>query len=92
MSAQVHSVPGQTEGRSKAFLEWKSIDLSHELSPTCEGNVNYYKSVHKPIPTRENWEHPGNFQNKSVRSALNWVSRYILFLAKLKGARREATL
>ena len=32
MSAQVHSVPGQTEGRSKAFLEWKSIDLSHELS------------------------------------------------------------
>ena len=34
MSAQVYSVPGQTEGRSKAFLEWKSIDLSHELSLT----------------------------------------------------------
>ena len=51
MSAQVHSVPGQTEGRSKAFLEWKSIDLSHELSLTCGGNVNYYKSVHHPIPT-----------------------------------------
>ena len=87
----LYSVPGQTEGRSKTFLEWKSIDLSHELSLTCGGNVNYYKSVHQPIPTRENWEHPGNFQNKSVRSALNWVSRYILFLAKLKGARREAT-
>ena len=49
MSAQVYSVPGQTEGRSKAFLEWKSIDLSHELSLTCGGNVNYYKSVHHPI-------------------------------------------
>ena len=24
----------------------------------------YYKSVYQPIPTRENWEHPGNFQNK----------------------------
>ena len=51
MSAQVYSVPVQTEGRSKAFLEWKSIDLSHELSLTCGGNVNYYKSVHHPIPT-----------------------------------------
>ena len=51
MSAQVYSVPGQTEGRRKAFLEWKSIDLSYELSLTCRGNVNYYKSVHHPIPT-----------------------------------------
>ena len=51
MSAQVYSVPGQTEGRRKAFLEWKSIDLSYELSLTCGGNVNYYKSVHHPIPT-----------------------------------------
>ena len=67
MSAQVYSVPGQTEGRSKAFLEWKSIDLSHELSLTCGGNVNYYKSVHQPIPARENWEHPGNFQSESVK-------------------------
>ena len=56
MSAQVQSVPGKTERRIKAFLEWKSIDLSHELSSTCEVNVNYYKSVHHPIPTRENRE------------------------------------
>ena len=35
------------------------------------GNVNYYKCVHHPIPTCENREHPGNFQNKSVRSAFN---------------------
>ena len=58
MSAQVYSVPGQTEGRRKAFLEWKSIDLSYELYLTCGGNVNYCKSVHHPIPTRENREHP----------------------------------
>ena len=72
MSVQVNSVPGQTEGRSKAFLKWKSIDLSHKLSLTCGGNVNYYKSVHyQPIPTTENREHPGNFQNESVSSAFN---------------------
>ena len=68
MSAQEYSVPGQTEGRGKAFLGWKSIDLFHELSPTCGGNVNYYKSVHQPFPTCENREHSGNFQNESVSS------------------------
>ena len=64
MNAQVYSVPGQTEGTRKPFFEWKSIN------PTCGVNVNYYKSVHHPI-SRENREHPGNFQNKSVRSAFN---------------------
>ena len=66
MSAQIYSVPGQTERRRK-----KSIDLSYKLSLTCGGNVNHYKSVHHPIPTRENREHPGNFQNKSVSSPFN---------------------
>ena len=51
MSVKVYSVPGQTEERSKAFLGWKSIDLSHKLYLTCEGNVNYYMNVHQPIPT-----------------------------------------
>ena len=51
MNAQVYSIPGQTERRRKAFLEWKSIDLSYELSLTYGGNVNYYKSVHHPILT-----------------------------------------
>ena len=46
----VYSVPGQTGGRRKAFLEWTSIDLSSKLSLTCGGDVNYYKSVHHPIP------------------------------------------
>ena len=71
MSAQVYSVPGQTEGRSKTFLERKAqtYRLSHELSLTCGDNVNYYKSVHQPIPARENWEHPGNFQSEPVSSA-----------------------
>ena len=82
MSAQVYSVPGQTEGRSKAFLEWKSIDLSHELSLTCGGNVNYYKSVHHPITTCENSEHSGNAQNK-VSCPFNLVCRYSL-LGQLK--------
>ena len=31
---------------------------------------------------------PGNFQNKSVNSPFNGVSRYILFLHKLKGKER----
>ena len=68
MSAQVYSVPVQTEGRSKASLEWKSKDLSTYYIWV---NVNYYKSVYQPIPTRENRDHPGIFQNKSVRSAFN---------------------
>ena len=69
MSAQVYSVPGQTEGRRVAFLKWKSIDLSHELSLTCRVNVNYYISVHHPIPARENRDTLS--QNKSVSSAFN---------------------
>ena len=39
----------------------------HRLIPST--SVNYYKSVHGPIPTREYREHPGNFQSKSVSSA-----------------------
>ena len=63
MSAQVYSIPRETEGIKKAFLEWKSIELSYELSLTCGGNVNYYKSVHHHIPTRENRVfHTCNFQ------------------------------
>ena len=88
MSAQVYSVLGQTEGRTKTFLEWKSIDLSSKVSLTCGGNANYYKSIHHPIPTRGSREHPDNFQNKSISSRFNWVSWYILFLAKLKGRER----
>ena len=61
MSAQVYSVPGQIEGKRKAFFERKSIDLSYELSLTCGVNINYHKGVHHPISTRKNREHPGNF-------------------------------
>ena len=86
MSAQVYSFPDQTG--KEPFLEWKSIDLSSKLSFTCGGNVNYYKSVHHPVPTRQNREHPGKFQNKSVSSLFNLVPRNILFLAKWKGRGR----
>ena len=58
MNAQVYSAPRQTEGRRKTFLEWTNIDLSSELSLTCGGNVNYYKSVHHTVPTHENSGHP----------------------------------
>ena len=74
MSTQVYSAPAQTEGRSKTFLKLKSIAL-HGISlcslTTCGGNVNYYKSFHQAIPTRENREHPGNFQSESVSSAFS---------------------
>ena len=39
MVGQVYSVPGYTEGKTKALLEWKSIDLSSKLSLICGGNV-----------------------------------------------------
>ena len=61
MSAKVHSVPGETEGKRKTFFKWKRIDLSYEVSLTNGVNISYYKSVHHPVPTRENGEHPGNF-------------------------------
>ena len=71
MNAHLYSIPGQTEGRRKTFLGWKSIYLSYKISLTCGGNVNYYESVHHPIPARENREHPGNFHKKSVKSPFN---------------------
>ena len=86
MSDQVYSVPGQTEGRRKAFLDWTSVDLSSKLSVTCGGNVNNYKSVHHPIPTLPLGigNTLGIFESKSVSSPFLSVSRYILFLTKLK--------
>ena len=69
MSAQVYFVPGQTEGR-RPF--WNGKALTYPMNYLLHvGNVNYYKSVHQPIPTRGNREHPGNFQNKSVSSPFN---------------------
>ena len=95
ISAQVYSVPGPTEGRRKAFLEWKSIDLysinlhvgTFELtSLTCGGNVNCYESDHHPSPTRGNREHLGNFENKWVSSPFSWV--YSSLLGQTKGERK----
>ena len=61
MSAQVCYVSDQTEGKRKILFEWKGIDLSYEVSFTFGVHINSYESVHHPIPTRENREHPGNF-------------------------------
>ena len=90
-SNKVYSVPGQTEGRRKTFLEWKSMDLSSKLPLKCWGNVNYHKSAHHPIPTLPGAignKHTGCFQSKSVSSPFNWVPRCITFLAKLERRRR----
>ena len=84
MSAQVYSAPGQTEGRTKIFLDWKSIGLSSKLPFTCVGNIKYYKSVHHSIPTRGIGNILAIFKKKSVSSHFSWVSRYIIFLTKLK--------
>ena len=40
-----------SEVRGKALLKWTNIDLSSKLSLTYGRDVNYYKSVHHPIPT-----------------------------------------
>ena len=48
-----------------------SIVLFYKLSLGGGGNVSYYKSVHHPIPTQGNREHPGNFPKKSVSSPFN---------------------
>ena len=61
MSAQVYSVPGQTDGKRKPYLEQKSIDISFEVSLTCGVNVNYYKNVYHPVSTRDNREDQSNF-------------------------------
>ena len=37
----------------------------------------------------ENRKYPGSFQNKSVSSSFKWVSKYILFLDKMKGEGRH---
>ena len=82
MRAQVHSFPRQTEARSKVFLEWKSIDLSL----TCGGNVNYYESIHQPIPTRENRKNHCNFQNFqfSIFNKFCFQSSSAILLSKMK--------
>ena len=74
MSAQVYSAPGQTEGRRKTFLEWKSRDFSYWLSLTCWGNVNYNKSVHHPIPTRENRKKSRNLFISKLKSSFHTAS------------------
>ena len=83
MSAQVYSVPGQR----KAFLQWKGINLSSKLSLTCGGNVDYYKSVHHPIPTRGNREHLGSFQKISKVPFQLGIEVYSL-LGQTKGDRK----
>ena len=59
------------KGEVRPFWNGKPQTYPMNFSLTCGGNNSYYKSVHQPIPIRENKEHPGNFQNKSVSSTFN---------------------
>ena len=86
MSAQVYSVPGQTDGREKAFLELTIIYLPSKLSLTCGGNVKFIK-VHHSIPTL-----PGAIGNtlsifKILSSWPNWRGEEGLFWKVQEGGR-----
>ena len=70
------------------FNDLPPSPLPNERTFWMNPNVDYYKSTHHPIPTQDNREHPNNFLNKSVNYPFNLVSRYILFLSKLKGRGR----
>ena len=52
MSARVYSVPGQTEGRTKAFLEWKSIDLSSGTFATVQYSSKEIREIAKFYKTK----------------------------------------
>ena len=78
-----------SEVRGKAFLKWKSIDLSSKLSLTYEGNVNYYKSVHHPIPilpvgTGTPWQFSKQINKLSFQLSFQIYS----LLAQTKGERK----
>ena len=72
----------QSERRRETSLEWKSIDLPSKLSLTYGVMLTIEKAFIILFLI------VGNFQNKLVSSSFNWVSSYILFLAKLKGRGR----
>ena len=88
MSAQV-----RWEGRSFWSGQEAYIYSLNYLLPTYRGNVNYYKSVRHPIPTlpfgNREVTAPSVFKiNQYINSPFNWVSRYVLFLPRLKGKER----
>ena len=56
MSAQVYSLPDQTEGRRKAFYRGDKNRLPSKLSLIYGRNVNHHKNVGLS----------GRFQNKSL--------------------------
>ena len=92
MSAQVYFVPGQTEGRRNAFLEWTVIDLSSKLSLTRGDNVKYCKSVHHPL-TLPMWEYriPWQF-SKQISKLLFQMSAQIHSVTSQNEGRRNVFL
>ena len=85
MSVRVYSVPGQTEGTRKAF--WSEQTQIYPLNCLLHmgvmlTNINVFIFLFLHCL----WEQgtPRQSKNKSARSPLNWVSRYVLFLVKVK--------
>ena len=72
MSAQVYSVPGQTNGRRKAFLEWTGIDSSSKLSFKSGGAFKYYKKKGRQRQKRKDF-------NKETIKRLSPRSKYYCF-------------
>ena len=102
MSVQLYSDPDQTEGRRKAFLEQKSINLSYKLSLTWGDFLTIIKVFIILLLLVGIGNILAIFKiNQQVLLSIDClVSRYILLLSKLKqrrrlflkGERREATL
>ena len=70
-------------------MEWTSINLSSKISLRCGVMLTIIK-VLIILFLLCLWEKgtSGNSKNKLVRSPFNWVSKYVLFLAKVKARRR----
>ena len=73
-----------------AFLKWTSIDLSSKLSLTYGGNVNYYKSVHHPIPKLWLWEQGTScqFSKQISKLSFQWSVQIYSVLGQTQGERR----
>ena len=88
LSVQVYYLLSETEWESKVFLgKGQAYIYSLIYLLNMAGNVNHQQSIYHPLSTLlvGIGDTLAPFLNKSVSLFFKWVSRYILFLAKLKG-------
>ena len=81
-----------SEVRENAFLKWRNIDFSSKLSLIYGGNVNYYKSVHHPIPELLLclWEQgtPWQFSKQISKLSIQLSLQIYSLLAQTEGERK----